>query len=379
MSNRFPFTKLAHSPVKPELVLTNGEDYLVLNTSNGEIIKSLSTDKLEKDTVHDDFRSMNFNEDGSLFAASGENKKICVWDTKDWSLKLSRSAHKRVNALQFDSKATTVVVADKFGDVYCHPMKEEDSEKLNPIVGHVSMVTDMALTPDDKYVITSDRDEHIRVSRYPNGYNIEAFCLGHTDVVTCVDILPWNENLLVSAGGDGTIRVWEYVSGKQIQCLDLREQIEPYKPVAADANSEDAIVNRLTFDSKDKLVVVGFAKANACIALEWKEDAFSYKDTLVTRLPILDIAFDLEQKLWVSLDPKNNDDNDLISVFRLKDSKFEAVESNDGLVKQVNVTPVTRVKVMPDLYTIFGLRKFLDLPENMDGEEGKGSKKRKTE
>lgn len=60
-------------------------------------------------------------------------------------------------------------------------MKEEDNEKLNPIVGHVSMVTDMVLTPDDKYVITSDRDEHIRVSRYPNGYNIETFCLGHTE------------------------------------------------------------------------------------------------------------------------------------------------------------------------------------------------------
>ncbi|CEG77032.1 hypothetical protein RMATCC62417_11848 [Rhizopus microsporus] len=160
----------------------------------------------------------------------------------------------------------------------------------------------------------------------------------------------------------------------------LGEQSSKFKLVVMERlESGNAIVNRLTFDSKDKLLVVGFAKAKACIVLEWKEDAFSYKDTLVTRLPILDIAFDLEQKLWISVDPNNNDDNDLISVFRLKDSKFEAAESNDGLVKQVNVTPVTRVKVMPDLYTIFGLRKFLDLPENMDGEEGKGSKKRKTE
>jgi hypothetical protein len=33
---------------------------------------------------------------------------------------------------------------------------------------------------------------------------------------------------------------------------------------------------------------------------------------------------------------------------------------------------------MPDIYTIFGLRKFLDLPENIE-EEAKNSKKRKTE
>lgn len=57
----------------------------------------------------------------------------------------------------------------------------KEEEKLSPIVGHVSMVTDMVLTLDEKYVITSDRDEHIRVSRYPNGYNIESYCMGHTE------------------------------------------------------------------------------------------------------------------------------------------------------------------------------------------------------
>lgn len=45
------------------------------------------------------------------------------------------------------------------------------------------MVTDMVLSADERYVITADRDEHIRVSRYPNGYNIESFCLGHTEYV----------------------------------------------------------------------------------------------------------------------------------------------------------------------------------------------------
>lgn len=54
-------------------------------------------------------------------------------------------------------------------------------KKNKPIVGHVSMLTDMTLSDDEKYIITADRDEHVRVSRYPNGYNIESYCMGHTE------------------------------------------------------------------------------------------------------------------------------------------------------------------------------------------------------
>ena len=48
------------------------------------------------------------------------------------------------------------------------------------VLGHTSSLTTMLLTLDDRYLITADRDEHIRVSHYPRGYNIERFCMGHT-------------------------------------------------------------------------------------------------------------------------------------------------------------------------------------------------------
>lgn len=41
------------------------------------------------------------------------------------------------------------------------------------------------LSFSNSHVITCDRDEKIRVSRYPNAYNIETFCLGHTEWVVC--------------------------------------------------------------------------------------------------------------------------------------------------------------------------------------------------
>ena len=34
---------------------------------------------------------------------------------------------------------------------------------------------------DQKYVITADRDEKIRISHFPNAYNIKAYCLGHNE------------------------------------------------------------------------------------------------------------------------------------------------------------------------------------------------------
>ncbi|KAI9278018.1 WD40-repeat-containing domain protein [Sporodiniella umbellata] len=377
MSSRFPFTRLIHSPAKPELVLAHGEDFLVLNTSNGQMIKKLSGEST-KETIADNYRSMSFSKDGSLFIASGENKSVCVWNTSDWSLKTSRPAHKRVNAIQFNSNASLGIAADKFGDVYCHNFSVSEEEKLNPILGHVSMVTDMVLTSDDKYVITADRDEHIRVSRFPNGYNIESFCLGHTDVITHISLLPWNESLLVSAGGDGTVRVWDYLNGKQIQSLDIKEQIEQYKPVASDANSEDAIVDTLAICEKEKLLVVGFGKSPALIVLEWTEDEFVYKETVVTSLPILDVTFDLQNQLWVSSDASKEDGANLISVFRLDNGKFSLLDSSDSLVSQINQTETLRVNIMPEIYSVFGLRKFLDLAEG-EGDDSRKSKKKKTE
>lgn len=36
------------------------------------------------------------------------------------------------------------------------------------------------MSPDDRFIITADRDEKIRVSHLRSPYNIQSFCLGHT-------------------------------------------------------------------------------------------------------------------------------------------------------------------------------------------------------
>lgn len=84
------------------------------------------------------------------------------------------------------------------------------------LLGHVSMLTDLTHATrevDGKprgYIITADRDEHIRVSRAPpQSHVIEGYCLGHKEFVSKVCLIPGTD-LLVSGGGDGWIGVWDW-------------------------------------------------------------------------------------------------------------------------------------------------------------------------
>ena len=58
------------------------------------------------------------------------------------------------------------------------------------VLGHTSLLTAFLLSPDEKHIITADRDEHIRASRFPQGYTIESFCLGHKRYITSPRTFP---------------------------------------------------------------------------------------------------------------------------------------------------------------------------------------------
>ena len=104
------------------------------------------------------------------------------------------------------------------------------------LLGHVSLLTDLTClrldgsdSPSGKrreYIITSDRDEHIRVSRsIPQAHVIEGYCQGHTEFISKICIVQTHRQLLVSGGGDGQLLVWDWLRGTLRQRIDLREPI----------------------------------------------------------------------------------------------------------------------------------------------------------
>ena len=188
---------------------------------------------------------------------------------------------KRPCALTITDDTSTIISADKFGDVYALPLLEletpgtlkpgdckpelaaknfipaaneltihsqrnlkalenqrrqtnKTAEKSEPsfehklLLGHVSMLTDIALIElrGRNYIITADRDEHIRISRgIPHTHIIERFCLGHSEFVSRLCVPADRPHLLISGGGDDEMFVWEWERGFLISTTDLKHHV----------------------------------------------------------------------------------------------------------------------------------------------------------
>ena len=98
------------------------------------------------------------------------------------------------------------------------------------LLGHVSMVTDMVVGEeviDGKsrhFLLTADRDEHIRVSRSPpQSYVVERFLLGHREFINKLCVL--GGNMLISGGGDNELYVWDWCRGILLCKIDLQNAV----------------------------------------------------------------------------------------------------------------------------------------------------------
>ena len=90
-------------------------------------------------------------------------------------------------------------------------------------------------------MLTSDWSIHVRVSRYPNCYNIDNYCLGHTEFVTSMTLSRVTSDVVISGSGDGTLRLWNYTTGAQLLCHDVTADISEEDRATAAAVNDDTV------------------------------------------------------------------------------------------------------------------------------------------
>ncbi|KAB0792073.1 hypothetical protein PPYR_14034 [Photinus pyralis] len=191
------------------------------------------TDVREKLSEDRNVAAVSASKDNRLIAVTLCNKQLVIYDEK-LNVIANVVCKRAACALTFTDD-DDLLIADKTGDVFVYKLDRQPELLL----GHLSMLLDVAVSECGRYVITCDRDEKIRVSHYPDSYNIASYCLGHEEFVTHLKMYG---DILISAGGDGTVRFWDFVNGRQLNVVNTNDHL-PDKAVVAEFRKEMGVEN----------------------------------------------------------------------------------------------------------------------------------------
>ncbi|KEH23785.1 putative transcription factor WD40-like family [Medicago truncatula] len=221
---------IAVHPDGHHVAVAVGPDLRVFNFLSNSAV-SLLDESVNQPFHKDNIRAIRFGAKGKLFVSAGDDKTLKIWSPENWKCISTVLSEKRVTAVAISNDGLYVCFADKFGLVWIVDLnKNSHDKKPIPLLSHYcSIITSLEFSPDNRYILSADRDFKIRVTNFPknplNGaHEIQSFCLGHTEFVSCLAFVPAQENphsLLLSGSGDSTVRLWDITSGALLYTCEV--------------------------------------------------------------------------------------------------------------------------------------------------------------
>ncbi|KAL9243068.1 hypothetical protein vseg_017000 [Gypsophila vaccaria] len=251
---------IALHPFDHSLVVAVGSELRIF-----DLLKncSVSLADVPKEVLHkESIRAVRFSEKGRLLVSAGDDKQVKIWSSDTWQCLCTINSEKRVSAVAVSKDEKYVCFADKFGVVWIVDITQlaenepVSSKKGVPMFGHYcSIITSLEFSPDGQFIVSADRDFKIRASVFPkkplNGvHDIQSFCLGHSEFVTCLTFVHNQEfphGYLVSGSGDSTVCLWDVTSGSLLCTTEVVREVglsEKTQPAVTDlcATSDGSLI-----------------------------------------------------------------------------------------------------------------------------------------
>ncbi|KAG9473000.1 tRNA (guanine-N(7)-)-methyltransferase non-catalytic subunit WDR4 [Eleutherodactylus coqui] len=269
-----------------------------------------------------------FSSSGDYFALTDDRKRLVLFKTSpSWEKISVRWVSRRCTSLIFSPCELRILVADKSGDVFSFSVTESQKEGRLEL-GHLSMLLDLVVTLDGQYIITCDRDEKIRVSLWEAPHVISAFCLGHTEFVSQLALPSGREKLLLSGSGDGTLRLWRYDTGQELQSFTINSIQRPDVPLKDPGEIKRFAVSRICCSPNGEQVAMlcdGVPGIYLFSVTTGPRLAHSQYVAL-TYIP-LDVDFEDLASLWVLSAIKENP----IELIQYRDERWQLVPLDDHM------------------------------------------------
>ncbi|KAG6937330.1 WD repeat domain 4 [Chelydra serpentina] len=275
----------------------------------------------------DDILAFAFSSSGGYFALTDDNKRLVLFRTKPcWECLSVRSVVRRCTSLIITAAEDKILVADKSGDVYSYSVTEP--QKAGKVeLGHLSLLLDVALSPDDQYILTADRDEKIRVSLTRAPHNIVSFCLGHREFVSRIFVIPNYPDLMLSASGDCTLRLWEYKSGKEVHCCHLNS----LNKTEATNNDKKYAVSRIAYCCQGNYIAIlcDCIPTVYIFQFDAAPQLLNFRHQISLKHKGWDVAFEETGGLWILQEDKAAS----LLLYRPVDGHWQPVTDDTGLMK----------------------------------------------
>ncbi|XP_077257328.1 tRNA (guanine-N(7)-)-methyltransferase non-catalytic subunit wuho [Temnothorax americanus] len=346
---------MSFSVYESRVALCNNERVIIHDIDNGTenvtVLPDLEAER--KIDVHNNvdieayhaITSLTFSEDGKYFAVCTNRKQLCLYGTEDLRLLSNRTLARAASRVRF-SPSNDIVVADKAGDAYLF-FASPPTETGTLILGHLSMLLDVLVTRDTKYVLTTDRDEKIRVSMFPNCYNVLSYCLGHTKFVTNISELPHEKRILISCGGDGVFKLWDYKRGSELTSVNYcdkvpRCDVEKFNRDLRDCNYDESVdilpvkyLGASRLSRIESLIVISFYNSKVLLVYRISGDndtrlKANYLESITVRAEPVECLL-RKQDLWILTDVG-------FQVYKFENDKFVTHDALNSTVKRLDMS-----------------------------------------
>lgn len=154
---------------------------------------------------------------------------------------LSHNTVKRCCSLAFASipsqdsgkePSMIIVAGDLNGDATAYMTEDQENVKSSQVgrvlLGHTASVLTSIEIVDDQSgwkMFTSDRDEKVRISSFPQTFHVQGYLLGNTSYISDVKVVRNKMTKCVTCSGDGKMRLFDYESYKEDAMINIPHQI----------------------------------------------------------------------------------------------------------------------------------------------------------